>query len=103
MEKAVGFLHQSGHIAKAKAILGSVLSQKETTIDDESVQGQNNFTVVGNPMRQLWKKVAWTICDEEGMSKWERGIIGACCGHRKSMTAVANSWEDKVCLKMLRF
>lgn len=116
IDKCVNFLHQSGHIAKAKAVLGCLMSEKEDTGTgnfDENDQNSVNhnddganaraktakmssFAVSGNPLRLLWKKVAWSICEQELTSKWERAIIGACCGHRKSMLEASSTWEDKV-------
>jgi hypothetical protein len=48
-------------------------------------------SVEGNPERGLWK-----ICESGGVNKWERALMGATVGHRESMLAVAQSWEDKV-------
>lgn len=114
----MSYLHQSGHIAKAKAILGSIMSQKIASDEDTDEDGtiptlshvhqdhmletpnakrsKHSYVVAGNPHRLLWKNIAWSICEQDMTSKWERSVIGACCGHRQSMLDVASTWEDKV-------
>jgi hypothetical protein len=55
-----------------------------------------SYSVEGNPERDLWKSIAWMICESGGVNKWERALMGATVGHRESMLSVAQSWEDKV-------
>jgi hypothetical protein len=76
--------------------LVSTETDPESHSAKKSKRTKQNFTVTGNPLRLLWKNVAWSICEQDVTSKWERAVIGSCCGHRRSMLEVANSWEDKV-------
>jgi hypothetical protein len=63
--------------------------------------GQKRYQVSGNSKRDLWKNIAFSICESNGLSKYERASLGALCGHRQAMLDVATSWEDRVCLEVL--
>ncbi|KAK2712735.1 nuclear pore complex protein Nup107-like [Artemia franciscana] len=50
--------------------------------------------VEGNPRRSLWKKIAWSFCEQTKISPYERGSLAPFCGHLKSMLDVASDWMD---------
>lgn len=129
LEKAVCFLSESGHVFKAKALLGSCMSRVEAKAEEDQeedgfvlVPSQSiataseyppesglqprshpNFVVKGNPDRDLWKYISWKICEDQGLPKWEAAVVGSTCHHRQSILNVAQTWEDKVRLKMSHF
>ena len=117
-DKAVAYLYESGHIAKAAMMNGFAYTEKmslgyDTTEGFEvQMDGANGSTtnlqlsgpdvgvlryeVSGNFERDMWKNIAFSICQSNGLTKYERAALGALCGHRQSMVNVAGSWEDKV-------
>jgi len=120
IDKAIVFLYESGHIAKAAMMSGYQYTEKvlidpndetgpfeaqmekdfELTSnlpDASSPQtGKQDFEVSGNSERDMWKHIAFSVCETNGLTKYERGSLGALCGHRQSMLDVAGSWEDRV-------
>ncbi|CAL8079951.1 unnamed protein product [Orchesella dallaii] len=55
-----------------------------------------DYEIIGNPTRDLWKNITWKICESKKMSKYDRAVMGALCGHREAMLDVCHTWEDKL-------
>lgn len=79
-------------------LVGDNEDAAEATIaGDPTFKPMSSFRIVGNKERDLWKRVAFTICETAAeIPEMEKATIGALCGHRKSMLAVSTNWEDKV-------
>lgn len=44
--------------------------------------------------RDLWKYMAWKICEDERLDKYWRGTLGILCGNLRPVLLVCRNWED---------
>lgn len=125
-QKAIDFLHESGHLATAAMFCGYSYSEKiqlfepdfartrvfnenepETKLSAEPMDfmpmealetslSPQGFALLGNTERDVWKCIAFETCESNGLSKYARAALGGLCGHRRAMLNVAVTWEDKV-------
>ena len=56
----------------------------------------NILTLLGNPNRDIWKRSAWIISEEENLPSQERAIYSALCGNAQQIikSGVCNTYED---------
>lgn len=53
----------------------------------------------GNQARDIWKWVAWNICQgdhTDSHDALEKGIYGALCGQLDALRPLCTSWEDQL-------
>lgn len=53
------------------------------------------YPIEGNPRRDLWKKLAWQMAENNSLNEYTRAYLGVFCGHLDSLKAILNaSWFD---------
>lgn len=53
------------------------------------------YPIEGNPRRDLWKKLAWQMAENNSLNEYTRAYVGVFCGHLDSLKAILNaSWFD---------
>ncbi|ELU05475.1 hypothetical protein CAPTEDRAFT_176040 [Capitella teleta] len=57
-------------------------------------QGGTLNPVSGNPNRDLWKTVCWRLASDEKVSRCERAIYAAFCGHLEALLPSCKTWHD---------
>lgn len=51
--------------------------------------------IEGNPRRDLWKKLAWQMAENNRINDYTRAYLGVFCGHLDSLKTILNtSWFD---------
>ena len=119
VDNAITYLVKSGERIKAAALSGyQYTSKKQPDPETGEEQGAQKHAVLpsmeylpkskrqarpnpdyeieGNPKRDLWKVITWKVCEKNAVSKYDRALLGAVCGHRQALLDVANNWEDRV-------
>ena len=56
----------------------------------------SKLPVEGNQYRDVWKRVAWTLCDDASLAQHERAVYAALCGNLAQLQPVCAGWEDLV-------
>lgn len=53
------------------------------------------YPIEGNPRRDLWKKLAWQMAENNQMNEYSRAYLGVFCGHLDALKAILHtSWFD---------
>ncbi|XP_046992002.1 nuclear pore complex protein Nup107 [Schistocerca americana] len=64
----------------------------ETPVDDETVTEKK--PTEGNYRRDLWKLMTWQTIETKQLRPYMNGVLGAFCGHLKSLLEVSKTWAD---------
>lgn len=59
---------------------------------EETANGK--LPVEGNPRRDLWKKCAWMMADNEKLDEYSRATAGVFCGHLEAILKCATEYAD---------
>lgn len=53
------------------------------------------YPIEGNPRRDLWKKLAWQMAENNRINEYTRAYLGVFCGHLDALkTIMSTSWFD---------
>lgn len=63
---------------------------------EELVQGWQRKPIEGNPNRDIWKSVCWTMTQDPRINLYERAIYSALSGNLRGILPVCKSWLDYV-------
>lgn len=65
----------------------------------DNVSGsEKKLPVEGNFTRDIWKRSAWALSEDESLPLFERAIYSALCGNAQQLlnSGICTSWEDKL-------
>ena len=65
----------------------------DPNFDSVSVDSELSITE-GNPFELFWKVCCWKLCEDNGVSIYEKAVYAALSGNLQQLLKVCNSWED---------
>ncbi|GAB1607838.1 nuclear pore complex protein Nup107-like [Argonauta hians] len=92
LEQAQKISCNQGHPWRAATLEGWRLyhdPNMESYSEDEALKD-----VEGNLFRDVWKQVAWAVCQESQYNIYEKAIYGGFCGNLDALLPVCHSWCD---------
>lgn len=61
----------------------------------ETMSANNEISPTeGNPYGLFWKVCCWSLCEENGVSTYEKAVYAALSGNLKQLLKVCKSWDD---------